>query len=43
MMLIHSDVIFYKETGISISGAEYTLLPYGPVLENFDILLEQWH
>lgn len=31
-------MIFYKENGISISGSRYVHLPYGPVLENFDIL-----
>lgn len=40
MKLLHySDMIFYKENGISISGARYAHLPYGPVPENFDILL----
>jgi putative zinc finger/helix-turn-helix YgiT family protein len=38
-LLNYSDMIFYKENGISISGARYTHLPYGPVPENFDILL----
>lgn len=40
MKLLHySDMIFYKENGMSISGAKYAHLPYGPVPENFDILL----
>lgn len=40
MKLLHySDMIFYKENGISISGVRYAHLPYGPVPENFDILL----
>ena len=38
-LLNYSDMIFYKENGISISGARYAHLPYGPVPENFDILL----
>ncbi len=38
-LLNYSDMIFYKENGISISGTRYAHLPYGPVPENFDILL----
>jgi len=39
MKLLHySDMIFYKENGVSISGLKYAHLPYGPVPENFDIL-----
>lgn len=38
-LLNYSDMIFYKENGISISGVRYVHLPYGPVPENFDILL----
>lgn len=38
-LLNYSDMIFYKENGISMSGLRYTHLPYGPVPENFDILL----
>lgn len=38
-LLNYSDMIFYKENGISISGARYAHLPYGPVPENFDIFL----
>ena len=37
-LLNYSDMIFYKENGISISGVRYAHLPYGPVPENFDIL-----
>lgn len=37
-LLNYSDMIFYKENGISISGARYVHFPYGPVPENFDIL-----
>ena len=38
-LLNYSDMIFYKENGISMSGLRYTHLPYGPVPENFDMLL----
>ena len=38
-LLNYSDMIFYKENGISMSGLKYAHLPYGPVPENFDILL----
>lgn len=38
-LLNYSDMIFYKENGLSISGVRYAHLPYGPVPENFDILL----
>lgn len=38
-LLNYSDMIFYKENGISISGLKYVHFPYGPVPENFDILL----
>lgn len=38
-LLNYSDMIFYKENGLSISGTRYLHLPYGPVPENFDILL----
>lgn len=38
-LLNYSDMIFYKENGISISGVRYAHLPYGTVPENFDILL----
>jgi putative zinc finger/helix-turn-helix YgiT family protein len=37
-LLDYSDMVFYKENGISISGARYAHLPYGPVPENYDIL-----
>ena len=37
-LLNYSDMIFYKENGISISGLKYAHLPYGPVPENFDML-----
>lgn len=31
-------MVFFKENGISISGAKYVHLPYGPVPQNFDLL-----
>lgn len=37
-LLNYSDMIFYKENGVSISGAQYVHLPYGPVLQNYDVL-----
>lgn len=39
-LLNYSDMIFYKENGISISGVRYRHLPYGPVPEKFDSLLD---
>ena len=38
-LLNYSDMIFYKENGISMSGLKYAHLPYGSVPENFDMLL----
>ena len=38
-LLNYSDMIFYKENGTSMSGLKYAHLPYGPVPENFDMLL----
>lgn len=38
-LLNYSDMVFYKENGISMSGLRYAHLPYGPVPENFDMLL----
>ena len=40
-LLNYSDMIFYKENGISMSGLKYVHFPYGPVPENFDILLRK--
>ncbi len=37
-LLNYSDMVFYKENGISISGLKYVHLPYGPVPDNFDML-----
>lgn len=40
MKLLHySDMFFYKENGISISGMKYAHLPYGPVPDHFDMIL----
>ena len=38
-LLNYSDMVFYKENGISIYGLRYAHLPYGPVPDNFDIIL----
>lgn len=38
-LLNYADMTFYKENGISMSGLRYVHFPYGPVPENFDILL----
>lgn len=40
-LLNYSDMIFFKENGISISGLQYIHYPYGPVPVNFEILLEK--
>jgi len=40
-LLNYSDMIFYKENGISISGLKYVHLPFGPVPEHFDMLLDR--
>ena len=37
-LLNYSDMLFYKENGISISGTRYIHLPYGPVPQDFDLL-----
>ena len=37
-LLNYSEMIFYKENGVSMSGLRYTHLPYGAVPENFDML-----
>lgn len=37
-LLNYSDMIFYKENGISITGTQYVHLPYGPVPEHYDVL-----
>ena len=38
-LLNYSDMIFYKENSCSISGLSYVHYPFGPVPENFDILI----
>ena len=38
-LLNYSDMVFFKENGISISGLKYAHLPYGPVPDNFDMIL----
>ena len=38
-LLNYSDMVFYKENGISISGLRYAHLPYGPVPDHFDMIL----
>lgn len=40
-LLNYSDMLFYKENGISISGMKYVHFPYGPVPDHFEILLEK--
>lgn len=40
-LLNYSDMIFYKENSVSISGLKYVHLPYGPVPEKFNVLLEK--
>lgn len=37
-LLNYSDMIFYKENGISMSGMRYVHLPYGPVPLNYDMI-----
>lgn len=40
-LLNYSDMIYFKENGISISGLKYAHLPYGPVPCHFDMVLER--
>lgn len=37
-LLNYSDMIFYQENGVSISGIRYIHFQYGPVPQDFDIL-----
>lgn len=37
-LLNYSDMVFYQENGVSLSGARYVHLPYGPVPKHYDIL-----
>ncbi|MGI6177118.1 MAG: type II TA system antitoxin MqsA family protein [Eubacterium sp.] len=39
-LLNYADMVFYKENGVSISGTKYAHLPYGPVPDHFEILLD---
>lgn len=38
-LLNYADMVFYKENGVSMSGLKYVHLPYGPVPDNFDMLI----
>ena len=40
-LLNYSDMLFYKENGVSISGLKYVHYPYGPVPQNFDMLINK--
>ncbi len=37
-LLNYSDMIFYQENGVSMSGTEYIHFQYGPVPQNYDML-----
>ncbi len=37
-LLNYSDMVYYREHGISMSGTRYVHLPYGPVPKDYDIL-----
>lgn len=37
-LLNYSDMLYYKENGVSITGTEYVHLPFGPVPKNYDML-----
>ncbi len=37
-LLNYSDMIFYKENGISISGLKYAHMTFGPAPDHFDII-----
>ena len=39
-LLNYADMIFFRDNGISISGLKYVHLPYGPVPDHFDILID---
>ena len=39
-LLNYADMIFYKENGVSISGAKYVHLPYGPVPDKYGTLFD---
>ena len=38
-LLNYSDMYYYKKYGVSISGLKYIHLKYGPVPDNFDMIL----
>jgi len=38
-LLFYADFIYFKESGVSITGAQYARLPFGPVLDNYEIFL----
>lgn len=40
-LLNYSDMIYFKEKSISISGLMYKHLPYGPVPDNYEIILSK--
>lgn len=40
-LLNYSDMIFFKENGVSISGLRYVHLQFGPVPKNFDNIMEK--
>lgn len=37
-LLNYGDMLFYKETGVSLTGSRYIHLPYGPVPDQYSIL-----
>ncbi len=37
-LLNYSDMIFYRENGISMSGVRYIHLPFGPVPQNYEMI-----
>lgn len=40
-LLNYSDMIYFKENGVSMSGLRYAHLQYGPVPDHFDIILSK--
>ena len=38
-LLNYSDMIYFKENGVSISGMKYACLPYGPVPDQYETIL----
>lgn len=37
-LINYSDMVYYKENGVSITGGSYLHMQYGPVLQNYDII-----